>query len=185
MDSITREEVVFRIPRGGFEFDIRRFPLPEVLEILDDQGQPIPFEPPPEPIVIPVPPTPSHPEAKSDTITYRFSLTKTYSHWPLLVGAVAFSSIGIIKLSRSASEYKDIRRDEDLGYEVTARKNEAGRERLWGELSVAAGVVCLVLALTPEKVRKPVLESLYLRDDGYGSLLFLVVALNPFACRNL
>ena len=168
VESIDSQEVIFRIPRGGFEFEVRHFSVQDVLEILDEQGQPITFVRPPEPVVVPVIPTPSSPTTKLDTVTYRFSLTKTYSRWPLLVGTAAFSTIGVIKLSRSASEYRDIRRDEDLGYEVTARKNDAGRDRLWGELSVAAGIVCLVLALTPEKVRKPVLESFRLREDGSG-----------------
>jgi hypothetical protein len=168
VESITSEEVVFRIPRGGFESEVRHFSVTDILEILDDQGQPIQFIRPPEPVVVPVPPTPANPTTKMDTVAYRFSLTKTYSRWPLLVGTAAFTTIGVIKLSRAASEYRDIRRDEDLGYEVTARKNDAGHDRLWGELSIAAGVVCLVLALTPEKVRKPVLESFHLRDDGTG-----------------
>ncbi len=166
VESITTDEVVFRIPLGGFEYELREFLISEVLEILDDNGDPIPFNKPLESI------------AESDstlgeapiteTVSYRFSLNRTYSRWPLLVGSVVFTTVGAFKLSKAATQYRDIERDEDLGYDVTDRKNEAAGNRLWGELAVAAGALCLVLAVTPEKVKKLVLESFYLRDDLSG-----------------
>jgi hypothetical protein len=168
IESITRKEVTFRISRGGFDYEIRAFPVSDILEILDDQGQPVPFlfPQPQEPDSANSPPT--RILEPREQVSYQFSLTKTYSRWPLLVGTVAFATIGIVKLSRASSQYADIRRDEELGYEVTARKDAASRERLWGELSIAAGVVCLFLALTPEKVRKPVMSSVGVRDDLSG-----------------
>ena len=168
VESITRQKVTFRISRGGFEYEIRDFPVQDIMEILDDQGQPVPFlfpnsSAPDTADTVPI----KRPEPR-EQVSYQFSLTKTYSRWPLLVGTVAFATIGIVKLSRASSQYADIRRDEELGYEVTARKDAASRERLWGELSIAAGVVCLFLALTPEKVRKPVLSSVGVRRDLAG-----------------
>ena len=168
IESITRQEVLFRISRGGFEYEVRAFPVGDVLEILDDKGNPVPFLFPPESKKVTDTSMPAEPITTKESVTYRFSWSKTYSRWPLLVGTVVFSTIGIYKLSSAASEYDDIRRDEQLGYEVTHRKDEAARERLWGELSLAAGAVCLVLAITPEKIRKPMLSSVQIRHDWAG-----------------
>jgi hypothetical protein len=168
IESITRQEVTFRISRGGFEYEIRAFPAQDVMEILDDQGRPIPFLFPESSAPDTAKSAPAKEAEPREQVSYKFSLSKTYNRWPLLVGTVAFATIGIVKLSRSASQYSDIRRDEELGYEVTARKDAASRERLWGELSIAAGVVCLFLALTPEKIRKPMLSSVGVRSDLAG-----------------
>jgi hypothetical protein len=168
VEEITKERVQFRISRGGFEYEIRSFPIQEILEILDDDGEPIPFQSESAEVIEPLPTEADQHSPPQETASYRFSLTKTYSRWPLLVGTAAFTTVGIVKLSRASSKYDDIRRDEALGYEVTARKDEAAKERLWGELAVAAGTVCLVLALTPEKVRKPLLQSVRPRDDWSG-----------------
>ena len=167
VESITRQEVSFRISRGGFEYEIRSFLPEDILEILDEEGQPIPFLFPVNPALEDIPSSTDEATPREE-VYYRFSLTKTYSRWPLLIGTVAFATIGIVKLSSAASDFDDIYRDEELGYEVTARKDEASRERLWGELSVAAGMVCLVLAITPEKIRKPVFSSIHFRDDWSG-----------------
>ncbi|KPL07178.1 hypothetical protein AMJ86_05440 [bacterium SM23_57] len=167
VESITRQEVLFRISRGGFEYEIRSFLPNDILEILDEEGQPIPFLFPPKATMEEIPSATDN-TAPREEVYYRFSLTKTYSRWPLLIGTVAFATIGIVKLSSAASDFDEIYRDEELGYEVTARKDEASRERVWGELSVAAGVVCLVLAITPEKIRKPLLSSVHIRDDWSG-----------------
>jgi hypothetical protein len=168
IESITRQEVTFRISRGGFEYEIRAFPVQDIMEILDDQGKRISFRIPQSLTPDTATSAPAIESEPREQVYYQFSLTRTYSRWPLLVGTVAFATIGIVKLSRASSQYADIRRDEKLGYEVTARKDAASRERLWGELSIAAGVVCLFLALTPEKVRKPMLSSVGVRSDLAG-----------------